>query len=155
MSSIQSQPYGGTMNQSAKDVSLPPSLREALAEHNAKADIEARGVESLKVLWDVANRDSGQCRFIAAFLLALYNGLRFPFDPTNLRCLDRALYEHCMNVLHMDARLCRQEVHCYFEHGDARFQQLAKDWQLVDHVALQQQLKAYQERFGELDSEQA
>ena len=155
MSSNQSQPHGGPMSESAQDVSLPPSLRDALAEHNAKAGIEARGAESLKVLWDVANRDSGQCRVIAAFLLGLYNGMRFPFDLTDLRCIDRALYEHCMNVLHMDARLCRQEVHCYFEHGDARFQQLANDWKLIDHMAMKQQLKAYQKRFGELDSEQA
>ena len=155
MSSNQSQPHGGPMSESAQDVSLPPSLRDALAEHNTKAGIEARGVESLKVLWDVANRDSGQCRVIAAFLLGLYNGARFPFDLTDLRCVDSALYEHCGAVLHMDARVCEQEIHLYFEDGGAKFEQLAKDWQLTDHMALQHQLKTYRERFGPLDTEQA
>ena len=120
-----------------------------------KNEIETRGVEALRVLWDVANGHSGQCRFIAAFLLGLYNGARFPFDLTDLRCIDSALYEHCGAVLHMDARVCEREIHLYFEDGGAKFEQLAKDWQLIDHMALQQQVKTYRERFGPLDFEEA
>ncbi len=138
-----------------QDQSVPPSLRAVLAESNARSEIETRGAEALRVLWAVANGHSGQCRFIAAFLLGLYNGARFPFDLTDLRCIDSALYEHCSAVLHMDARVCEQEIYLYFEDGGTKFEQLAKDWQLTDHMALQHQLKTYRERFGPLDIEEA
>ena len=141
--------------QIGRAANLPPSVRKALEEDNARSEIETRGVEALRVLWDVANGHSGQSRFIAAFLLGLYNGARFPFDLTDLRCVDSALYEHCGAVLHMDARVCEQEIHLYFEDGGAKFEQLAKDWQLTDHMALQHQLKTYRERFGPLDIEEA
>ena len=53
--------------QIGRAANLPPSLRKALEEDNARSEIETRGVEALRVLWDVANGHSGQCRFIAAF----------------------------------------------------------------------------------------
>ena len=61
--------------------------------------IETRGVAALQRLFTVANRDSGQCRYIARFLLGLYNGMRFPFDLTDLRAIDDDLFEDCMHVL--------------------------------------------------------
>ncbi len=133
---------------------LQASLRNAFEANRDAVNIEAKGVESLKVLYQVANGHSGQCRYIAAFLLGLYNGARFPFDLTDLRCIDRELYEHCMAVLHMDARVCRQEVHCYFEDGGAKFEALAREWQLTDYAAMRSQLETYQELYGPLDSEQ-
>ena len=77
--------------------------------------IETRGVAALRRLYLVACRDSGQCRYIARFLLGLYNGMRFPFDLTDLRAIDAELFDDCMAVLNMDARLTRQEVHTYFD----------------------------------------
>jgi len=94
--------------------------------------IETRGAEALQRLFTVANRDSGQCRYIAHFLLGLYNGHRFPFDLTDLRGLDNELFEDCMTVLRMDARVTQQEVHLYFENGGKRFEQLASDWHVED-----------------------
>jgi len=91
----------------------------------------ASGEPSLRHLFKVAQGDSGQCRYIAQFLLGLYNGMRFPFDLTTLRGLDDDLFEHCMKVLRMDARDTKQEVHQYFENGGARFEKLAHDWGLT------------------------
>ena len=101
--------------------------------------LESKGVLALKRLFDVANRDHGQCRHIAHFLLGLYNGERFPFDLTDLRALDNSLFEDCMSVLRMDARVTQQEVHQYFENGGKRFEQLAKDWQIEDMAKTREQ----------------
>ncbi len=90
--------------------------------------LETRGVAALRRLYLVACRDSGQCRYIARFLLGLYNGSRFPFDLTDLRAIDAELLDDCLVVLNMDARITRQEVHTYFEDGGAKFEQLAKRW---------------------------
>lgn len=94
--------------------------------------IETRGAAALQRLFTVANRESGQCRYIAHFLLGLYNGQRFPFDLTDLRAIDNDLFEDCVAVLRMDARITRQEVHLYFENGGKRFEQLAQDWNIED-----------------------
>lgn len=94
--------------------------------------IETRGAAALTRLFAVASRDSGQCRYVAHFLLGLYNGQRFPFDLTELRAIDDALLEDCMAVLRMDARVTRQEVHRYVENGGQRFEQLARNWAVED-----------------------
>jgi hypothetical protein len=94
--------------------------------------IEAEGEAALHRLYSVACRDSGQCRCIARFLLGLYNGQRFPFALTELRGLDDALFEDCMAVLRMDARVTAREIHEYFDNGGRKFEQLAKDWNIAD-----------------------
>jgi hypothetical protein len=103
-----------------------------LAERPA---IELEGKAALERLFKVAQGDSGQCRHIAKFLLGLYNGGRFPFDLTDLRCIDTELFDDCVALLKMDAQP-RQEVHRYFENGGKRFEQLAKDWNVLDVSAL-------------------
>jgi len=91
----------------------------------------AEGKPALYRLMPIAELgDSGQSRYIAAFLLGLYNGPRFPFDLTELRCLDSALQDDCLTVLKMDARACLKEVHCYFNNGGERFENMAKRWSL-------------------------
>jgi hypothetical protein len=90
------------------------------------------GVGALGRLYEVAKRDSGQCRYIGRFLLGLYNGERFPFDLTDFRCIDDDLFEDCMRVLRMDARECRQEVHMYFDRGGERWESMADRWEVVD-----------------------
>lgn len=67
----------------------------------ARAADAQQGLESLQHLYQVAQGDHGACRHVARFLLGLYNGTRYPFDLTDLRCLDRELFEHCMAVLRM------------------------------------------------------
>lgn len=94
--------------------------------------IETRGAAALQRLFQIAQNEHRQCRYIASFLLGLYNGTRFPFDLTDLRAVDDAQFEDCMTVLRMDARVTHQEVHRYFADGGKAFEQLAKDWAVED-----------------------
>ena len=91
--------------------------------------IREEGKAALQRLLPVAHRNSGQSEKVAGFLLGLYNGPRFPYDMTNLRCLDQDIFEDCMAVLRMDSTP-EKEVHQYFEGGGKIFEQLAKDWGL-------------------------
>lgn len=100
--------------------------------------LQAAGFEALQRLYAVAIGHSGQCRYVARFLLCLYNGQRFPFDLTDLRGLDRALFDDCMTVLRMDARAHVREVHTYFDKGSAKFEALAEQWRIQDMWKLKQ-----------------
>lgn len=91
------------------------------------------GVEALIRLLKIARGHSGQCRHVASFLLGLYNGNRFKFDLTDFRCVDRAIFEDCLEVLKMDYQPVR-EVHLYFENGSQIWEQLAKQWRIRDHT---------------------
>lgn len=105
---------------------------EIAAREAQKPEIAAAGEAALRRLWPVAQRDTGQSGVVARFLLNLYNGSRFPFDLTDLRRLDYALFDDCMAVLAMDCLAHRQEVHLYFEHGGKLFEQMAEDWNVRD-----------------------
>lgn len=87
-------------------------------------------VAALNRLWNIANGHSGQCRYVAAFLLGLYNGHRFPFDLTNFRCLDEEIFRDCLDVLVMDFTPWR-EVHDLLCVPGAEFERLASDWRLA------------------------
>jgi len=110
--------------------------------------LEEQGIEALKRLYKVACGHSGQCRFIARFLLGLYNGTRFPFDLTDLRAIDTALYEDCIRVLNMDARLTKREIHTYFVEGGKKWEALAESWRVVDKRLLSLAAKSLAERVG-------
>ncbi len=99
-----------------------------------KQDTQTRGVAALRRLYAVAQRDSGQCRYIARFLAGCYNGYRFPFDLTDFRCLDRELFDDCMAVLAMD-RQPAQEVHRYFVDGGQKWEDMIRAWGLTDEQA--------------------
>jgi hypothetical protein len=94
-----------------------------------RAQDESNGLDSLKRLFDIAHGNSGQCRRVAAFLLGLYNGTRFPFDLTDFRAVDAAIFEDMLRVLRLDNRP-RVEVHNYFPKGGQTFEALANDWNL-------------------------
>lgn len=94
--------------------------------------IQSEGEAALRRLFDVAQGDTGQAKVIAKFLLGCYNGLRFPFDLTDFRALDHALFLDCLAVLKMDSQP-QQEVHKYFPDGGSKFEQMAKDWRIADH----------------------
>lgn len=87
----------------------------------------AEGEAALRRLFEIAHGDSGQCKRVAAFLLGLYNGHRFPFDLTELRGLDTKIHEDCLAVLRLD-HPCMQEVHRYFPEGGEAFERLAVSW---------------------------
>ena len=107
---------------------------QAEAEQKARADTQAAGVAALRRLYAVAQRDSGQCRYIARFLAGCYNGYRFPFDLTDFRCLDRELFNDCMAVLAMD-RQPAQEVHRYFDNGGQKWEDMIASWNLQGEQA--------------------
>jgi hypothetical protein len=119
---------------------LSPEAKAAFAEmdrerteaHRQLPAIRAAGVEALKRLLAVAQGNSGQCRYVAGFLLSLYNGDRFKIDLTNFRSLDRKIFQDCMAVLAMDYQP-EKEVHCYVENGGKIWEQLAKDWNIQDY----------------------
>jgi len=99
--------------------------------------IRADGEAALRRLLPIAQGNSGQCRYIAEFLLSLYHGGRFPFDLTNLRGLDYAIFEDCLAVLRMD-HTALKEVHMYFDkgnhEGNAIWEELARSWGIKDHL---------------------
>ena len=116
---------------------FPESLRRALALQAEQREHRAAGVEALRRLLVVAQRDTGQSGVIAQFLLSLYNGYRFKFDLTEFRRLDHDLFEDCMAVLRMDFQPA-QEVHCYFQNGGEIWEQLARDWNVRDYTKVAQ-----------------
>ncbi len=93
--------------------------------------IREEGEAALRRLFDIAHGHSGQCRHVAAFLLGCYNGARFPFDLTDFRFLDRAIFEDCLVVLRMDSHP-QQEVHEFFPDGGRAFEKLADAWRIRD-----------------------
>lgn len=101
-------------------------IREARERQDADHDA---GLPALKRLFDIAHGHSGQCRKVAAFLLSLYNGQRFPFDLTDCRTVDAEIFDDMLLVLRMDSRL-RAEVHTYFPNGGQAFEALADNWNL-------------------------
>ena len=119
-----------------------PEAEEAFAKMIADREayfkelpvIRQEGVAALRRLLPIAQGHSGQCRIVAAFLLGLYNGRRFPFDLVDFRGLDRAIFNDCMSVLRMD-KTPEREVHTYFDNGSVIWEDLAKSWNIKDHLA--------------------
>ncbi|AXV99236.1 hypothetical protein CJO80_27165 (plasmid) [Ralstonia solanacearum] len=103
--------------------------REILAARERRDRDHQAGIPALHRLFAIANGDSGQCRKVAAFLLGLYNGQRFPFDLTDCRSVDQSIFDDMLLVLRMDSHL-RQEVHNYVAGTGQAFEQLAQDWNL-------------------------
>jgi len=81
------------------------------------ADIRGRYSDrecaAIRLLYETAQRmlDTGGGSRCAKLLLGLYNGQRFRFDLTDLRCLDAELYAAARVVMDMDARRSYVEVH--------------------------------------------
>lgn len=91
------------------------------------------GIDALARLLAIAQGHSGQCRYVAGFLLGLYNGDRFKFDLTDFRCLDRAIFDDCLEVLKLDYNPA-VEVHQYFVDGGRIWEGLAKQWGIRDYT---------------------
>lgn len=94
-------------------------------ETERKAAKEA-GLPALERLIRVAERDTGQAGTVRLFLLGLYNGYRFPFNLVTLRGLDKSLFDDCMLVLTLDARVTAQEIHLYVYKGGELFERWAQ-----------------------------
>jgi hypothetical protein len=83
------------------------------------------GIPALFRLAKVAEGNTGQAATVRRFLLGLYNGYRFPFNLITLRGLDKVLFDDCLAVLKLDARVTRQEVHQYLDNGSQLFERFA------------------------------
>jgi hypothetical protein len=124
--------------------------RQQMEYRAALPIIRKVGEQALRRLLEIAQRDSGQCRRVAGFLLSLYNGFRFKFDLTDLRGLDLEIYLDCMAVLAMDYTP-QQEVHRYFDKGGEIWETLAKAWNVPDREQLHYLIS--QASFRGLDAE--
>lgn len=95
-------------------------------------------LEALVRLWRIANRDTGQSRRVAAFLLGLYNGPRFKFDLTDCRGVDTEILRDMLTVLVMDSRPWA-EVHELLAQAlpgeRVDFERLAADWGYINREA--------------------
>jgi hypothetical protein len=78
----------------------------------SREQLEADGAIALARLIRIGKGDSGQTRHVRRFLIGLYNGQTFPFDLTDLRCVDRAIQEDALAVLAMDIDGPSVEIHC-------------------------------------------
>ncbi|WP_448110348.1 DUF7673 family protein [Pseudomonas lini] len=99
-----------------------------LAEYeNRRAAAEVAGIPALHRLIEVARRNTGQSRVCGRFLLAIYNSLAFPFNLTDLRRLDRSLWEDCISVLRLDQHP-KKEIHLLIADGPAIWEELKGAW---------------------------
>lgn len=103
------------------------ALNRLAVEEAERPYIRAQGIEALHKLLPVAQRDTGQSRVCAQFLLSLYNGNAFPFPLTDLRGLDTPLWDACIALLRLD-RCPEMEVHQYVENGEAIWSELKRKW---------------------------
>lgn len=126
MGHVETVIFVNQANETAKQIFAKRRADQALLRAR-RPQIQAEGEAALRRLFNVAQGDTGQCGRIARFLLGLYNGPRFPFDMTELRGLDHALFADCIAVLRMDYAPER-EVHRYFENGGREFERLAVRW---------------------------
>lgn len=101
--------------------------REAVEYENQRAAAHEAGIPALHRLIEVAHRGTGQSQVCGRFLLALYNSYTFPFNLTDLRRLDRSLWEDCISVLRLDQRP-QKEVHLLINDGPAIWEGLKAAW---------------------------
>ncbi len=91
------------------------------------------GERALQRLLPLVQRQTGQGRVVARFLLGLYNSSRFPFRLVDLKVLDRAIFKDCITVLAMSHE-CAQHLYAYFANGAQRWEQLASDWRFKSAI---------------------
>jgi hypothetical protein len=84
--------------------------------------------DAIVTLLPVAMRDTGQSGRCAQVLLSAYNGLEFHLSIPELSCLDKKLYEACINVIRGRAEL-RIEPHTLLKDGDRIFESLYDRWE--------------------------
>lgn len=97
-----------------------------------EAAIKQRALAALQVI-ETAIQDhptTGGARRLVMFLAGLYNGEDYPFDLSELRALDTALANACLDRLNYD-RLGRVEVHRLLTNGERDLHQWLADYNLV------------------------
>ncbi|MET3512769.1 hypothetical protein ABIC63_000534 [Pseudacidovorax sp. 1753] len=94
------------------------------------------GLQALRTFYELAaNHSHGGARVAAKLLLGLYNGARFPFELTELRCLDDKHLTMALELMRFDATP-KMEVHDWLNrlYGrkdfGMRFEHLAHAWRM-------------------------
>jgi hypothetical protein len=103
-----------TVDARDRDEVVEDFVAKLAAMSRAKQAARGPAVEGLKLIVGAIRRNpgSGQTHRLVAFLGGLYNGPRFPFDLTDLRSLDHALADACLDVLRYD-HFGQAEVHIW------------------------------------------
>ncbi len=70
---------------------------------------------------------TGQAKRLVRFLAGVYNGQDYPFDLTELRGLDTALANACLDYLNYD-RLGIKEVHKHLANGERDLQRWLEEY---------------------------
>lgn len=103
---------------------------------NAPTDQSTDALKALTHFFNLAaNHDHGGARVAAKLILGLYNGTRFPFDLTELRCLDQQHLNMALALIRFDA-VPRMEVHEWLNklYGRTdfgpRFERIAYVWRM-------------------------
>lgn len=107
--------------------SICNGLARVLAYEEQRPAITNSGVLALNRLIPLALRRDCQGGVVGHFLLGLYNGDDFLFGLTDLRSLDRAVFQDCIRVLLMDYSP-EVEVHERVPNGGAIWQNLMEMW---------------------------
>jgi hypothetical protein len=110
--------------------------RAAALEHGVETVME--GARPALTLIETALREhptTGQAGRLARFLAGVYNGSDYPFDLTELRGLDTALANACLDYLNYD-RLAKREVHHHLAGGDRALHQWIKDYRIEPALQL-------------------
>jgi len=84
-----------------------------------EASIHTRAMQALQAIESAINAHptTGQSRRLVHFLAGVYNGQDYPFDLTELRGLNTALVNACLDYLDSD-RLGKTEVHKHLAKGE-------------------------------------
>lgn len=101
------------------------------AERVRKGDFNQQ-CDSLEYAVEIARTHVGTSggRAFATFLASLYNGNRVKADVSDIRILDRANFEHLMNVLRLVFET-NSEPHTFFgDAGNEIFEDIIKRWGL-------------------------
>lgn len=95
------------------------------------ASITRRALEALNVIETAikSHPTTGGARRLVQFLAGVYNGQDYPFDLTELRGLDTALANACVDYLNYD-RLGIKEVHKHLSNGDRDLHRWLADYHI-------------------------
>lgn len=103
----------------------------ALAEEQSVRRIKHRAMVAIDTISSSIQRHpgTGQSRRLVNFIAGCYNGDDYPFDLTNLRALDTALAQACLDYLDYD-RLGVLEVHHHLSEGERMLQRWIHEYGL-------------------------
>jgi hypothetical protein len=136
------------LNEAWEEIILRKKLaRTEALEHGVEAIME-RARPALEVIETAIrqNPTTGQAGRLVRFLAALYNGYDYSFDLTELRALDTALANACLDYLNYD-RLGKAEVHKHLAGGDRELQGWIKDYGVEPRLTLDEK---HAEAFAQL-----